>query len=243
MLGDMLVFMTKSCADLHIKCRKTLYKSAMKDTADPDTQIPLTDLIVCPKCDAVYHLKIPKMGEKAVCQRCHTLLIAPRHKAGLIIIAISIATFILISGAAFFPFLNIDAAGNKNSVSVIDAALAFSSGPLLLLALATAGLILIVPLIRVVITLYVLVPVVLDLPPARYAMQAFRASEALRPWSMAEIFALGCAVALVKIADLATVGFGPAFWMFGGLVVLVVAQENFICRWSVWNSLEHPKKS
>jgi paraquat-inducible protein A len=31
--------------------------------------------------------------------------------------------------------------------------------------------------------------------------------------------------------------------MFGGLVVLVVAQERFICRWSVWNSLEHPKKS
>ena len=86
-------------------------------------------------------------------------------------------------------------------------------------------------------------PIVLDLTPARYAMQAFRASEALRPWSMAEIFALGCAVALIKIADLATVGFGPAFWMFGGLVVLVVAQENFICRWSVWNSLEHPKKS
>ena len=125
----------------------------------------------------------------------------------------------------------------------MDAALAFSSGPLLMLALATAGLILIVPLIRVVITLYVLVPIVLDLPPSRYAMQAFRLSEALRPWSMAEIFALGCAVALVKIADLATVGFGPAFWMFGGLVVLVVAQDNYICRWSVWNSLENPKKS
>lgn len=215
----------------------------MKDAVDHEASVPLSDIIVCPKCDAVYHLKIPEMGEKAICQQCHTVLIAPRHKAGLKIIAISFATFILIIGAAFFPFLDIDAAGNKNSVSVMDAALAFSSGPLLMLALATAGLILIVPLVRVVITLYVLVPIVLDLPPSRYAMQAFRLSEALRPWSMAEIFALGCAVALVKIADLATVGFGPAFWMFGGLVVLVVAQDNYICRWSVWNSLENPKKS
>ncbi len=215
----------------------------MKDMADPDLDVPLAELIVCPHCDAAYNLQVPDIGDKAICQRCKAVLIAPLHKAGLKIIALSLATFVLIIGAAFFPFLNIDAAGNRNSASVIDAALAFSSGPLLLLALATAGLILFVPLIRVVLTLYVLVPIVLDLPPARHAMRAFRLSEALRPWSMAEIFALGCAVALVKVADLATVGFGPAFWMFGGLVVLIVAQDSFLCRWSVWNSLEHPKKS
>ncbi len=215
----------------------------MKDLVEPDVGVPLADLIVCPQCDAVYQLKVPDVGEKAVCQRCHTVLVAPRRKAGLKIIAIALATFILIIGATFFPFLTIDAAGNKNAVSVMDAALAFSSGPLVLLSLATAGLIMLVPLARAVLTLYVLVPIVLDLPPARHAMVAFRLSEALRPWSMAEIFALGCAVALVKIADLATVGFGPAFWMFGGLVVLVVAQDSFMCKWSVWNSLEHPKKS
>lgn len=203
----------------------------------------MTDLIVCPNCDAVYRLSEPASGQRAVCDRCHTVLIAPRKQAGLIIIAISVATLILIMGATFFPFLSIDAAGNKNAVSVYDSALAFLDGPLFLLALATAALILVVPLMRAMLTLYVLIPVVLDLPPARHAMQAFRFSQALRPWSMAEIFALGCAVALVKVADLATVGFGPAFWMFGGLVVLVVAQDGFMCKWSVWNSLEHPKKS
>ncbi len=218
------------------------YKPRMKDMVDTEIATPLADLIVCPQCDAVYHLKVPEAGQRAVCQRCHTVLIAPRHKAGLQIIAIALATFVLIIGATLFPFLTIDAAGNKNSVSVLDAALAFSSGPLLLLSLATAALIMLVPLARVALTLYVLVPIVLDLPPARHAMQAFRISEALRPWSMAEIFALGCAVALVKVADLATVGFGPAFWMFGCLVVLVVAQDRFMCKWSVWNSLEHPKK-
>ncbi len=215
----------------------------MKDVPDHDLAVPLTDLIVCPQCDAVYHLKEPAAGEQAVCQRCHTVLIAPRRKAGLTIIAVALATLILIVGATFFPFLTIDAAGNKNSVSVFDSALAFSNGPLILLSLATAALIMLVPLARAVLTLYVLVPIVLDLPPAKFAMPAFRFSQALRPWSMAEIFALGCAVALVKVADLATVGFGPAFWMFGVLVILVVAQDSYMCKWSVWNSLEHPKKS
>ena len=47
----------------------------------------------------------------------------------------------------------------------------------------------------------------------------------------------------VSRPDLADVGFGPAFYMFGALVVLVIAQDRFLCKWSVWNSLEQPKKS
>jgi paraquat-inducible protein A len=55
---------------------------------------------------------------------------------------------------------------------------------------------------------------------------------------MAEIFAIGCAVALVKVADLANLTFGPAFWMFCVLTVVIVVQDNLMDRWSVWNSIE-----
>lgn len=211
----------------------------MSDTA----AIPLEDLIVCPQCDAVYKLRRPSAGERASCQRCGTVLITPRRKAGLQIIALSVAIVVLIVAATVFPFLTINAAGATNSVSVLDAALAFSDGPLIALALTTAALIIFVPLARVLLALYVLVPIVLDRPPARGAMQAFRLSEALRPWSMAEIFAIGCAVSLIKISDLADVAFGPAFWMFAGLVVLIVVQDTFLCRWSVWQSLDKIQKS
>lgn len=214
----------------------------MKDAATSDTVDTLDDLIVCPQCDAVYTFEKPNAGERAVCQRCHKVLIAPRKNAGLRIIAIALAVVFLIIGAAVFPFLTIDAAGNKNAVSILDAALAFSGGPMIFLSFATAALIVFIPLLRVLLTIYVLLPVVLDRPPAPHAIPAFRLSEALRPWSMAEIFAIGCAVALVKVADLAQVGFGPAFWMFGILVALVIAQDSFMCKWSVWNSLENPKR-
>ncbi|MFK7838318.1 MAG: paraquat-inducible protein A [Sulfitobacter sp.] len=215
----------------------------MKDFSHTPGDILLDDLIVCPQCDAAYRMKKPEHGERAACQRCHKVLIAPRRNAGLHIIAVALAVLFLIIGAAVFPFLTIDAAGNKNAVSVMDAALAFSGGPMLILSMATAALIIFVPLARVLLILYVLVPVVLDKPAARHAIPAFRLSEALRPWSMAEIFAIGCAVALVKVSDLAHVGFGPAFWMFGILVVLVIAQDSFMCKWSVWHRLEHPKTS
>ncbi len=205
--------------------------------------IPLDQMIVCPHCDAAHVLRRPDMGERAICQRCGTILIAPRRKAGLQIIAVSLAVAILIIAASVFPFLTIKAAGTTNSVSILDAALAFDSGALIALALTTAALIIFVPLARVLLAIYVLVPVVLDRPPARGAILAFRLSEALRPWSMAEIFAIGCAVALVKISDLADVAFGPAFWMFAALVLLAVFQDNFVCRWSVWNSLDKTQSS
>lgn len=198
---------------------------------------PMEDLIVCPHCDAVWTLERPANGQKAVCAQCSAALITPRRKAGLQIIALSLAIVVLIVAAAIFPFLSIEAGGVGNSVSILDAALAFSDGPLIALSLATAALIFFIPLARVLLSLYVLIPIVADRPPARHATRAFRLAEGLRPWSMAEIFAIGCAVALIKVSDLAEVSFGPAFWMFSILVVLVVVQDNFICRWSVWKAL------
>jgi paraquat-inducible protein A len=55
---------------------------------------------------------------------------------------------------------------------------------------------------------------------------------------MAEVFAIGCAVALVKLGDLAQIHFGPAFWMFTALVIIVVATDMLLCRYSIWKSLE-----
>ena len=199
---------------------------------------PRADLIVCPTCDAAYALRKPAHGEKAVCQRCHTVLITPRRKAGMQIIAVSLAVVVLIIAATVFPFLTIKTIGAHNSVSILDAALAFRDGPLIFLALTTAALIVFVPLTRMLLSIYVLVPLVLDKKPAPGSKAAFRLAEALRPWSMAEVFAIGCAVALVKISDLADVSFGAAFWMFAILVVLVVIQDRFMCRWSVWNALD-----
>lgn len=208
---------------------------------DPNASIDPQTLIACPNCDAVYVAHQPGHGMRAVCARCHTVLITPRKRAGMQIISLALAIVILVISAAVFPFLQIEAGGARNAVSVLDAVFAFSGGMLLLVSGLTALLILLIPLLRVLLVLYVLIPVVFDRPPARLATKAFSLSEALRPWSMAEIFALGCAVALIKVADLAQIAFGPAFWMFAVLVVLVVVQDSFLCRWSVWSSLEEDR--
>lgn len=203
------------------------------------TEAPLDpeDLIACPQCDALYRAEPPEAGGIARCLRCHTVLIAPRTGAFLRVLALSLTVTVLMLGAAFFPFLEISAAGLSNKSSIIDAALAFSEGPMMPLSLAVAAMILGLPLARMALLIYVLGPLVLSRAPARGAATAFRWSEDLRPWSMAEIFVIGTAVALVKVADLAKVEYGAAFWMFAGLVVVTVLSDGTMCRWSIWRAL------
>lgn len=165
------------------------------------------------------------------------MLIAPRKGAGLKIIALALGSLVLVLGAVTFPFIGIHRLGLANDATILDAALAFS-GPLLILSLAVFTVIVFLPVLRLLLTLYVLLPVVFDKMPWPGAKRAFRWSERLRPWSMAEIFVIGCSVALVKLADMARVELGPAFWMFVILVVLIVVQDTFMCRWSVWKSLD-----
>jgi len=197
----------------------------------------LGELIVCTECDALYMVRQPERGQVAICARCHTVLAAPRAKAALQIVALAVATMILIIGAAVFPFLRIEAVGVANAASVLDIAYAFSNGILTVLVVATIAMILAIPALRMGLIIYVLAPFMLDRPALPGARAAFRVAQKIRPWAMAEVFAIGCAVSLVKVAGLAQVTFGPTFWMFAVLTVLIVIQQKFMCSWSVWNAL------
>ena len=204
---------------------------------------PTQDLIACPHCDTLHTNATLVEGAEAHCVRCGVVLKTERSTAIVSVLALSITSFILMFAAISFPFLNLSASGFTNDTSVLGAVMAFSDSFSWPLAAAVAAFIIFLPLLRLGAIIVAVAPLVSGMTPTRFARQSFGLSEALRPWSMAEIFALGCAVALIKISDLADVGFGPAFWMFCTLVVLVVVQDNFLCRWSVWKSLDNTQTS
>ncbi len=196
------------------------------------------DLIACPTCDALWRKTMPREGERAVCGRCHTVLLAPKSSSLSVVAALSLTVAILLIGTTFLPFLRISVRGLSNDSSILDAALAFSAGLTTPLVVATAAMVVFLPLCRVLLLLYVVAPIAAGRRPFRSAGTAFRWSEDLKPWSMAEIFILGCAVALVKVTELAQVVFGPAFWLFVILVIVTVFQDGVLNRWSIWQSLE-----
>ena len=206
-------------------------------------QIDPSGLIACPTCDAL-NLDIPvPMGAKARCARCHSVLMAPRKNAMTQIVMLAATSAILMGAAVFFPFLDLRAVGMTQHSSLFDAIMAFSSGLLLPLSFATAALIVLLPLVRLLAILYTMAPMVLGYPPAPGAVRAFRVAQLLKPWAMAEIFMVGVAVALVKVAGLATVTLGPALWAVAALVVVTALKDNVMCELTVWKTLEDRRQS
>ncbi|MEO1549512.1 MAG: paraquat-inducible protein A [Pseudomonadota bacterium] len=196
------------------------------------------DLVGCPNCDQVYRVPSLGRGARAVCGRCHTVLIAPRGETYSRVLALSVANLILVIAAVFHPFLEINAAGIVNRVSLLDVATSFRSGVLVVVSVASVAMIVLVPLLRTALLVYVIAPLTRANAPWPGARIAFRWAQEMKPWAMTEIFIIGCAVALVKVADLARLQFGLAFWLFIALAVFVVVVDRMLCAWSVWSALD-----
>lgn len=195
-------------------------------------------LIACPRCDALHVEEEMDPGETARCIRCGSVLAKPREGAFAQLIALSFTSMVLLVGAVFFPFLEVSTMGFGNASSLFDVALAFAEGVLLPLVLAVLAMIIGLPIARAFLLVYTLAPLAQGRPPYRHAARAFRWSEVMRPWSMAEIFVIGTAVALVKVAGLATVHLGPAFWAFCALIFVNLASRAFMCQTSIWDAIE-----
>lgn len=212
----------------------------MRGMSDP-TPYDLTTgagLIACPSCDALHIEEELELGETARCIRCNAILARPRAGAFSRIIALSFTSLVLIVSAIFFPFLEISRMGIGNATSLFGVALAFSDGWLMPLTIAVLVLIVALPALRALLLVYTLTPLAMGRPPWRHAVAAFRLSEAMRPWSMAEIFIIGTSVALVKVAGLASVSFGPAFWAFCALILVNVVSQAFTSVTTIWDAIE-----
>lgn len=207
---------------------------------------PLPDpdlLIACPACDALHYVTEVPNNSRARCHRCREVLFAPKPSAMTRVVMLAATALILMITAVFFPFLDLSAGGFEQHSSVMDAILAFSDGLLLPLSFAVAALIVVLPALRLMAILYAIGPMMIGYAPARRATAAFRFAQMLRPWSMAEIFIVGVAVALVKVGGLATVAVGPAFWAFVALVIVTTLNDTLMCRLTIWKTLEDRTRS
>lgn len=195
-------------------------------------------LYACPICDTLYTEPEVPVDSVAVCRRCGHVIAAPRSDSFARVLALALTSAILMVAAVFFPFIDLQAGGMHNRTSILDAIQVFSSGMMVPLAVVVALLIVLIPTARLLAIIYTLLPLMRGRAPFAHAKAAFRLAERLRPWSMAEIFIVGVAVALVKVGGLATLDLGPAFWAMSGFVVVTVLQDTSMCRHTIWNALE-----
>ncbi len=195
-------------------------------------------LIACPRCDALHIEEELAPGVSARCSRCGGILARPKAGAFSQIIALAVTTMVLVAAAMFFPFLEISRMGLGHGTSLFGVALAFSDGVLAPLVIVILAMVVGLPAFRAALLVYTLLPLARGHAPYSHAVPAFRLSEQLKPWSMAEIFIIGTAVAMVKIGGLAAISFGPAFWAFVALIFVSVANHSFMCSTTIWDAIE-----
>lgn len=207
------------------------------DIADGHHTAEAAELVGCAICDAVYRVPLALSATPTQCVRCGTKITFGKTGALVWLVSLSATNVVLLAMVLFLPFLELHAGQFSSQASVIDVVLGFSSGIMVPLALAVLAFILMLPLCRFLLLIYALGPIALGRANLPQATRALRTAFVLKPWAMAEIFMVGVAVALVKLADLATIAIGPAFWIFALIVILNAYQDTLMCRHTLWSAL------
>lgn len=174
----------------------------------------------CPGCDLLQRLPSLAPGGKARCCRCNELLLArPRYSADHAL-ALALACAITIVLANALPLMSLAAAGRTASTTLAGGVVQMWEEGSEITAVVVAFCAIVAPAIHVAATLAILVAARLS-PVPRWAGNLLAWADRVRPWSMVEVLLLGILVALVKIAQLATVTPGGGMFALGALVFLL----------------------
>ncbi|MEM7711042.1 MAG: paraquat-inducible protein A [Pseudomonadota bacterium] len=210
--------------------------------ADGSATVPLDNLVCCPVCDALHEVHEVAVGQRLRCVRCNTVIAVGRPEAILRIVVLAITALILMTIVIFYPFLTLQNGVFTSRASVFETVMSFSEGVMAPLSFAVAAFVIVLPVTRLGTLVWALGPLAIGRGPLPGAAFALRWAEILRPWSMAEIFMVGVAVALVKLADLATLQMGPAFWSFAAIVVITALKDTQMSKHSIWQALDDAKR-
>ena len=187
----------------------------------------------CPDCDLLQHLPELPVGGKARCARClHTLATRgtdPLDRP----LALTLAAAIVLIVANTAPLMGLSAVGRQASTTILGGVYQMWVQGQEITAVIVAFCAVIAPASYVLFMLAVLLAV--RRPPApQWVGEILRWAGSMQPWSMNEVMILGILVALIKIAELATVDPGIGMYAVGGLVVLFPAIAVSFDASEVW---------
>jgi paraquat-inducible protein A len=195
------------------------------------------DFVACPHCDLLQRLPELAPGASARCPRCDKELW--RHKRDSLnrTFALTVAAAVLYVIANSVPMLGLTIVGRAASTTVFGGVETLWKDGQELVAVLVLFTAVIAPALQIGLMLAIVVGG-LRTPVPRWVGRLMRHHPVTRIWSMIEVMMLGVLVALVKIADYATVIPGVALFVLWVLVFLLAAiQANFDSR-EVWQRIE-----
>ena len=205
----------------------------------PEFNEPLADasLIACMHCDLLQHMPELAAGGSARCPRCDKELRRRREDALNRTLALAVAAAVLYVIANTVPMLGLTIVGRDASTTVIGGAEHLWENGDAFVAILVFFTAVIAPALQIGLLLAIALGARRPRPP-KWVGTLMRHYPATRTWSMIEVMLLGVLVALIKIADYATVIPGAALFMLGGLVFLLAAMQASFDPHEVWERIE-----
>lgn len=198
---------------------------------------PAAHVVGCPECDLLVHVRLPEPGRSVRCPRCRFSLASGVADPFARPLAFAMAALVLMLVALLFPFLEVSAAGLENTMTLAQAMTSMSRFGAETIAVLVTAFVLFVPgaMMAAVVVLYAALAAnrsydwLVPLARALFYMDA---------WCMADVFAIGVIVSLVKLSTMADVVLGTAFWAFLGFSVCFLITVTAMDRLTVWTAID-----
>jgi len=200
---------------------------------------PLSDgsLVACLHCDLLQRLPDLSPGESARCPRCGKELWRRREDSLQRTLALAIAAALLYVVANSVPMLGLRVVGREAFTTVFGGAEHLWNAGWKGVAALVFFTAVLAPGLQIGFMLALLVGAQRPIPP-RWVGTLLSLYPTAATWSMFEVMLIGVLVALIKIADYATVIPGLALFVVGALIFILAAMEaNFDPR-EVWDRVE-----
>jgi paraquat-inducible protein A len=198
---------------------------------------PTGHLVGCPECDLLLRVDLPGPGETARCPRCRFALASGVAEPFVFPLAYSLTALILMVVSLTFPFLAVTEAGLENSMTLAKAMTSLADFGANGVAVVVAAFVLFVPatMMAAVVMLTILL---LRRRPTRLLVPLARSVFHLDAWCMADVFAIGVIVSLVKLSTMADVVLGIAFWAYLAFAVCFLLTVTSLDRLTVWTTID-----
>lgn len=195
-----------------------------------------TSLVGCPHCDLLQRLPDLPPGASARCPRCDKELWRHREDSLNRTLALTLGAALLYVVANSVPMLGLTIVGRAASTTVIGGAEHLWSNGQQMVAVLVLLTAVIAPALQIGFMLAIVLGAHRERPP-RWVGTLLRHHPATRTWSMIEVMMLGVLVALVKIADYATVIPGIALFVLWVLVFLLAGMQASFDPREVWERI------
>jgi paraquat-inducible protein A len=196
-----------------------------------------SDSVACPDCDLLQRIPTLPPGGRARCLRCDCFLAKQSSGPSDLPLALTIAAAIAFVVANTSPLMDLSVVGRVASTTIAGGAYEMWLEGEQIVGVLVAFCAVIAPGGYLLFMLTLLLAARRS-PPPRWIAELLRWAHHFQVWSMLEVMLLGILVALIKIAQLATVQAGIAMYAVGALVLLVPAiMVTFDAR-ELWQRIE-----